>query len=82
MGEKIHVFARSIRGKVEPIQFIFKNRRYMVRHILRSRQESQKNRIFYYFTVETMPAGTCEIHFELKKGEWLLVSGDLLNGST
>jgi hypothetical protein len=79
MHEKIHVFARSIRGKVEPIQFIFKNRRYMIRHILQSKQEAIQNKIFYYFTVEVLPAGRCELHFELKSGELMLLRGDLPN---
>ena len=77
MNEKIHVFARSIRGKVEPIQFIFNNKRYMIRNIIHSRQEACRNKIFYFFTVEVLPAGRCELHFELKSGEWLLLAGDL-----
>ncbi|MFQ5629159.1 MAG: hypothetical protein ACE5I1_10400 [bacterium] len=79
MCEKIHVFARSIRGRVEPIQFIFKNKRYMIRNILKSRQEAIQNKVFYHFTVEVLPAGRCELHFDLKSGEWLLLGGDLPN---
>ncbi|MCA9742595.1 MAG: hypothetical protein H6695_18500 [Deferribacteres bacterium] len=77
MHEKVHVFARSIRGKVEPIQFIFKNKRYLIRNILATRQEETHNRSFYFFTVDALPGGRCELHFELKSGEWLLQSGDL-----
>lgn len=79
MNERVHVFARSTRGKVEPIQFIFKNKRYLIRNILQTRQEQNRNKIFYLFTVEVLPAGRCELHFELKSGEWLLMAGDLRN---
>ena len=42
MNEKIHVLARSTAGKVEPIQFIFKNQQYTVGEVLKCKKEALK----------------------------------------
>lgn len=75
MQEKIHVFARSSQGNLEPIQFIHKSQRYLVRRVVQSRQETYRHRVFYFFTVQTVPEGLYELHFELKTGEWSLLEG-------
>lgn len=77
MNEKIHVFARSVRGKIEPIQFIFNNRRFLIRHIIHARQETIRNQVNFYFLVDLLPQGHCELLFDLKAGEWIILKGDL-----
>ncbi len=76
-NEKVHVFARSMRGRIEPLQFMFKNQRFQVREIVEARRESESRRTFFHFTVNLLPYGVCKLFFELHSGEWFLLHGEL-----
>ncbi len=71
--EKIQVFARSYKGTVRPLQFIWRNQQYNIIDILKSKKQKVGRRVFFYFTVTTLPEGTFELEFDLKTGQWLLL---------
>lgn len=77
MNERIHVMARSYGGIVEPLQFLFKNQLYTVGNILDYQEEAFKGNMQYYLTVNLVPNGHCELHFDLKSGQWTLLEGSL-----
>jgi len=82
MSEKVHVWARSKHGKIEPLQFIFKNKRYSIHRVSRSRRQIQKKEIYYSFAVDLLPAGTCELQFSLRSGQWHIKNSDQLKAQT
>ncbi len=71
--EKIHVYARSKKGSVEPIQFIWKHRTFQILRIHSTRKQVLKQRTIFNFVVSTLPTGKYELEFDLKSGQWYLV---------
>ncbi len=77
MNERIHVYARSTEGRVEPLQFIRNNKLYCIREILAYQREQLANKTLYRFRVDVLPEGTCELLFDFKCGQWLLTDAAL-----
>lgn len=75
--EKIQVYARSAGGKVTPLQFLWRHRKFDVRDILEQKRRSYRKKIYYYFRVTTLPQGEFELEFDLKRGQWFLLSSKL-----
>lgn len=77
MNDRILVLARSRDGKVEPIQFLYKNQLYTVNNIINYEEETFQGNMQYYLTVNLIPSGCCKMHFDLKSGQWTLLEGNL-----
>ncbi len=75
--EKIQVYARSAGGKVTPLQFLWRHRKFDIRDILEQKRRSERRQIYFYFRVTTLPAGEFELEFDLKRGQWFLLSSNL-----
>ncbi len=77
MNERIHVYARSTGGRVEPLQFIRNNRLYCIREVMTYQTERLPHKVLHRLKVGVLPEGTCELLFDLKSGQWLLTEAAL-----
>ncbi|MCB9504461.1 MAG: hypothetical protein H6696_21250 [Deferribacteres bacterium] len=77
MNERIQVLARSRNGKVEPIQFLFKNQLFTINTVLDYQEEAFHGNMQYYLTVNLIPSGCCKLHFDLRSGQWTFLEGNL-----
>ena len=74
--ERVRVYARSQKGQVQPLQFVWKEQIHSVREVLSVRKQNGKSQLYFYFEVGIYPEGTCELEFELRTGHWYLIRGD------
>ncbi len=74
--EKIHVYARSIGGNVIPLQFIWRQQKYDIFEVLEIKKKTTGRQVVYRFKVTTLPKGTFKLEFDLRKGQWYLLSSE------
>ncbi|MDQ7065124.1 MAG: hypothetical protein Q9P90_12875 [candidate division KSB1 bacterium] len=74
--EKIHVYARSIGGKVIPLQFLWRQQRYDIYEVLDIKKKTTSRLVVYHFKVTTLPRGTFTLEFDLRKAQWYLLSAE------
>ena len=77
MNERIQVLAKSYEGMVEPLQFLFKNKLYTIKEVSDYQEEMFRGSMQYYISVNLIPDGNCELHFDLFTGQWTLINGTL-----
>ncbi len=70
--EKVHVYARSHRGTIVPLQFIWRQQRFDVYQILDIQKRTLPQKQGVVFKVTTLPRGTFILEFDFSRNEWYL----------